>query len=103
MQLQFLDVLTKNDLAHSEINIRTICYSQKYNPAFFYSDEMNQALEILKQDAETVRQILHTYGGRLQTVYDKIKDLSFLDQNAPEFLNEITRLKGTKSNQTILK
>lgn len=24
----------KNDLAHSEINIRTICYSQKYNPAF---------------------------------------------------------------------
>lgn len=25
----------KNDLAHSEINIRTICYSQKYNPAFF--------------------------------------------------------------------
>lgn len=58
------------------------------------ADEMNQALEILKQDAETVRQILHTYGGRLQTVYDKIKDLSFLDQNAPEFLNEITRLKG---------
>lgn len=63
---------------------------------------MNQALEILKQDAETVRQILHTYGGRLQTVYDKIKDLSFLDQNAPEFLNEITRLKGTKPNQPIL-
>ena len=58
------------------------------------SEEMSQALDILKQDAETVRQILHTYGAHLQTAYDKIKDLSFLEKNAPEFLNDITRIKG---------
>ena len=61
------------------------------------SEEMSQALDILKQDAETVRQILHTYGAHLQTAYDKIKDLSFLEQNAPEFLNDITRIKGRAS------
>nr|XP_022287837.1 uncharacterized protein LOC111100360 [Crassostrea virginica] len=58
------------------------------------AEEMSQALDMLKQDAETVRQILHTYGAHLQTAYDKIKDLSFLEQNAPEFLNDITRIKG---------
>ena len=61
------------------------------------SEEMSQALDMLKQDAETVRQILHTYGAHLQTAYDKIKDLSFLEQNAPEFLNDITRIKGRVS------
>ncbi|XP_062597678.1 uncharacterized protein LOC134259098 [Saccostrea cucullata] len=58
------------------------------------ADEMNQALELLKQESEKVRQIFHSYGGQLQTVYDKIKDLSYLEHNAPEFLDNIAKLKG---------
>ncbi|XP_056005688.1 uncharacterized protein LOC125657758 isoform X2 [Ostrea edulis] len=58
------------------------------------AEEMNQALELLKQEAETVRQIFHSYGAQLQTVYDKIQDMSFLEHNAPEFLDNIAKLKG---------